>query len=298
MNWAYCTNGFSGHRLHEALEILSELGYTGAAITLDHGHLDPFAPGLAAEVSRTAALLDRLGMNAVIETGGRYTLDPRRKHHPTLISDGSERRVAFLNQAMRIAGDLGAPVVHLWSGLRPENLPEQAAWSLLARRCEHLLAEADRRDVTLGFEPEPGMFVEDLAGFERLRDLLGGHPRFGLTLDIGHCRCLEQDDPPTCVRRALPYLAHVQIEDMRRGVHEHLEFGEGEIDFPPVLAALAGYQGQVAVELARHSHAAPQVARRSIDFLRTVSQEGASHHERDRAADGGVAGAGTVTGRV
>ena len=27
---------------------------------------------------------------------------------------------------------------------------------------------------------------------------------------------------------------------MRRGVHDHLRFGEGEIDFPPVLATLRG----------------------------------------------------------
>jgi sugar phosphate isomerase/epimerase len=55
-------------------------------------------------------------------------------------------------------------------------------------------------------------------------------------------------------------------------VHEHLEFGEGEIDFPPALAALAGYRGQVAVELGRHGHAAPDVARRSIDFLRRAHE--------------------------
>ena len=61
---------------------------------------------------------------------------------------------------------------------------------------------------------------------------------------------------------------------MRRGVHEHLEFGTGEIDFPPVLAALreAGYRGLVAVDLPRHSHDAPAVAARSIEFLRTAAR--------------------------
>jgi hypothetical protein len=61
----------------------------------------------------------------------------------------------------------------------------------------------------------------------------------------------------------------VQIEDMRRGVHEHLPLGEGEIDFPPVLAALhaAGYPGLVSVELPRHSHTAATAARHSIEFL-------------------------------
>ncbi len=268
LNWAYCTNGFSGHRLPEALEVLAELGYTGAAITLDHGHLDPYAPGLHAEVAAIGGLLGDLGMNAVVETGGRYTLDPRRKHYPTLLDDAAGLRIDYLTRAMRVAADLGAPVVHLWSGAPPAGLHPDEAWARLARGCERLLREAERSGVVLGFEPEPGMLVADLAGYERLRETLGGPDRLGLTLDIGHCRCVEPYDVPECVRRALPYLVHVQIDDMRRGVHEHLEFGEGEIDFPPALAALDGYRGQVAVELGRHGHAAPEVARRSIDFLR------------------------------
>jgi sugar phosphate isomerase/epimerase len=46
-------------------------------------------------------------------------------------------------------------------------------------------------------------------------------------------------------------------------------FGEGEIDFPPVLAALAesGYARLVQVELSRHSHMAPQAARQAFEFL-------------------------------
>ncbi|GAA2911614.1 sugar phosphate isomerase/epimerase [Streptosporangium fragile] len=279
MIWSYCTNGFSDHRLDQALTVLAELGYTGAAITLDHGHLPPDAS--PAEVRRIAGLAGRLGLALAVETGGRYTLDPWRKHHPTLLDDGAGLRAGFLRRAMRIAADLGAPVVHLWSGVRPPGVSAAEAWDRLVRQCERLLDEADRVGVTLGFEPEPGMLVEDLAGFERLRGALGGHPRFGLTLDIGHCRCLEPYDVPECVRRARPYLVHVQIEDMRRGVHEHLEFGAGEIDFPPVLAALDGFDGLVAVELARHAHAAPEVAARSIDFLRRA---------HDRVAEAGRTG--------
>ena len=71
------------------------------------------------------------------------------------------------------------------------------------------------------------------------------------------------------IRRWAPRLVNVHIEDMRRGVHEHLMFGEGEIDFPPVLQALAevGYTGGVYVELSRHSHEGPAAARRAFEFL-------------------------------
>jgi sugar phosphate isomerase/epimerase len=97
-----------------------------------------------------------------------------------------------------------------------------------------------------------------------------------LTLDIGHCQCLETEPIEECVRRGGDRLVHVQIEDMRRGVHEHLDFGDGEIDFPPVLAALAemGYRGLVCVELSRHSHTAHTTVPRAIGFLRQAEMAG------------------------
>ena len=62
-------------------------------------------------------------------------------------------------------------------------------------------------------------------------------------------------------------------EDIRGREHVHLPFGEGDIDFAPVLGALedAGYRGLVNVELSRQSHEAPEAARRAIEFLRKVS---------------------------
>ena len=95
----------------------------------------------------------------------------------------------------------------------------------------------------------------------------------GLTLDIGHCQCLEPSPPADCVREAAPWLRHVQMEDMCRGTHEHLPFGTGEIDFPPVFQALreVAYTGLVSVELPRDSHAGPARATESLAFLTAAS---------------------------
>ncbi|MBP2708433.1 sugar phosphate isomerase/epimerase [Microbispora sp. RL4-1S] len=275
LRFGYGTNGFANHRLKDALEVIAGLGYEGVALTLDQGHLDPYAPGVAGEVAAAADLLRDLGLGVVIETGARYLLDPRHKHAPTLQHDERKVRIDFLRRAVAIGADLGAEAVSFWAGVRPEGVPEDTAWERLADGCALVLDDAT---VPLGFEPEPGMLVETIADWRRLRDALGRPPGFGLTLDIGHCRCLEPDPVPDCVASAGEHLVNVQIDDMRRGVHEHLEFGTGEIDFPPVLAALAasGYRGLVAVELPRHSHAAPDVAARSIEFLRAAWREAAS----------------------
>jgi sugar phosphate isomerase/epimerase len=126
--------------------------------------------------------------------------------------------------------------------------------------------------VRLAFEPEPGMFIDTLARYEVLRRRVD-HPAFGLTIDVGHLHCQGEIPIAGHIRQVRERLWNVHIEDMRRGVHDHLMFGEGEIDFPPVLAALRdiGYTGAAHVELSRHSHDAVETARRAIAFLRSVN---------------------------
>ncbi|WDI16105.1 sugar phosphate isomerase/epimerase [Streptomyces enissocaesilis] len=269
----YGTNGLTDLRLEDALRLLADLGYDGVGLTLDHMHLDPLAPDLAARTRHVARQLHRLGLAVTVETGARYVLDPRRKHGPSLLDDDPDARwarVRLLIRSVRVAADLGAHAVHCFSGPRPAGLDQDTAWKRLADALGPVLDAAEDTGVPLAVEPEPGHLLATLTDFHRLRTELGDPEPLGLTLDIGHCQCLEPLPPADCVRAAAPWLRHVQIEDMRRGVHEHLPFGDGEIDFPPVLDALAatGYQGLTVVELPRHSHAGPELAAQSMRFLR------------------------------
>jgi L-ribulose-5-phosphate 3-epimerase len=282
LRFGYVTNGLVQHRLDDALALLADVGYEGVALTLDPHHLDPFAPDVATRVAELSGRLDELGLAVVVETGASFLLDPRRKHEPTLVAaEGWERRVDFLRRAVAIAADLGAEAVSFWAGKLSPGESRDEAWSRIVRGCEAVLAAAEQRGVTLAFEPEPGMLVDRLDRYDDLVAALGAPERFGLTLDIGHCRCIEAEPLPACIARAAPRLVNVHIEDMRRGVHEHLDFGDGEIEFPPALAALraAGYTGLVSVELSRHSHAADVVVPRALDFLRDAERAGDAGHQ-------------------
>ncbi|ONI80755.1 sugar phosphate isomerase [Saccharothrix sp. ALI-22-I] len=262
----YGTNGFANHRLDDALSVIADLGYTAVALTLDHHHLDPFADDIGARTERLAARLSALGLRVVVETGARYLLDPLRKHHPTLVSEDQEVRVDFLLRAKRIAADLGADCVSFWSGVGPSD-----SWEHLKSGVAAVLTGGPA--VPLALEPEPGMVVERLDQALRLRAELGNPELLGITLDVGHCVAVEWQDAAACVRAAGGLLMNVQLDDMVPGVHEHLEFGEGQLDLPDTLAALTdiGYTGVAAVELPRHSHAAPLVAKRAFEALRTAS---------------------------
>lgn len=277
----YGTNGLADLRLTDALTLLADLGYDGVGLTLDHMHLDPMAEDLPARTKAVARRLDALGLTVTVETGARYVLDPRHKHGPSLLDpdpDARARRADLLLLAVQVAADLGAHAVHCFSGVTPPGTDEDTAWRRLADALGPVLETAATHGVPLAVEPEPGHLLAAVADFHHLRHLLGdpAPDHLGLTLDIGHCQCLEPLPPADCVREAGPWLRHVQIEDMRRGVHEHLPFGEGGIDFPPVLTALqeavaASYRGLAVVELPRHSHAGPYHAERSLAFLRRTS---------------------------
>lgn len=276
LRFGYGTNGFGNHRLDDALAVIAGLGYDGVALTLDHPHLDPFGPGLARRTSAVAHRLGELGLAVVVETGARYVLDPLRKHEPTLLSDdGRERRLEFLERAIDVAADLGAEAVSFWSGTLPEGTDCATGWQRLVNGVEEVLSHAEKRGVPCAFEPEPGMFVDRLGGVLELRRRLGDPDLLRITLDIGHIVCNEDDSVPETVRRAGGLLANVQVDDMRRGVHEHLELGEGEVDLASAMAALleVGYAGLAAVELPRHGHAAPLVAERSLSALRAAMEE-------------------------
>ncbi len=270
----YNTNGMAHHALEDAIRLLAEIGYRSVAITIDHGALAPGRP-LAAQLRRVRHLLEQTGLRSVIETGARYLLDPRRKHQPTLVSaDPAERRrrITFYRHAIRCAAELRSDCVSLWSGaVCNAAVDRQTAMDRLVDELGPVLDAAAAAGVALGFEPEPGMLIDTLAGFEELRSCLA-HPALRLTLDIGHLHCQGEGPLPEQIRRCSPHLVNVHLEDMCRAVHEHRMFGEGEIDFPPVLQALAdsGYHGGVHVELSRHSHQAPAAARQAFEFLRPL----------------------------
>ncbi|MBX4180060.1 sugar phosphate isomerase/epimerase family protein, partial [Streptomyces geysiriensis] len=197
----YGTNGLTDLRLEDALRLLADLGYDGVGLTLDHMHLDPLAPELAARTRRLAHRLDALGLGVTVETGARYVLDPRRKHGPSLLDPDPgdrARRTDLLLRAVRVAADLGAHAVHCFSGITPPGTDEETAWKRLAESLAPVLEAAAGSGVPLAVEPEPGHLLADLDGFHRLRHTLGDPEHLGLTLDIGHCQCLEPLPPADC----------------------------------------------------------------------------------------------------
>jgi L-ribulose-5-phosphate 3-epimerase len=279
MPLGYITNGLADVDAMEAIELLNATGYRGVGFSLDHGLLNPYADNFDEQLNRAADRLRELGMRSVVETGARFLLDPQVKHEPTLVTAdpaGRARRVEFLCRAVDAAAALGSDCVSFWSGTVRDGAGDREVMDRFVGGLARVLAHAGRTNVVLAFEPEPGMFIDTM---DRFADLLAALDRAGLdsaqlrlTIDVGHLHCQGELPIADKLREWAPRLANVHLEDMRRGVHEHLMFGDGEIDFPPVISALAeiGYAGLIAVELSRHAHVGPRAARQAYNFLRPL----------------------------
>ena len=272
LRFAYNTNGAANHRLDDALGLIAEAGYDGVALTLDHHHLDPFAPNLSQRAGNLARRLEELGLGIVIETGARFLLDPRAKHEPTLVSPepgGRVRRLDFLYRAAEVAAATNAEAVSFWSGVPRPGVDREEAQRWLLEGVAAYLERTRDLGATAALEPEPGMLVETLDDY---KEVVSGLPDLTLALDTGHCLVTGERGPAAAVGEFAGRLGTVSIEDMRRGVHEHLPFGEGDMDVPGVLGALekAGFGGLVCVELSRESPRAHAAIPEAIRFLKDV----------------------------
>lgn len=270
LRFAYNTNGAANHRLDDALVLIAEAGYDGVALTLDLHHLDPFAPNLSQRADRLSDRLEELELGIVIETGARFLLDPRAKHEPTLVSpepEGRARRLDFLVRAAEVAAATNAEAVSFWSGVPRPGVDREEARRWLLEGLAAYLEKTQDLGVTAALEPEPGMLVETLGEYE---ELANGLPGLTLALDTGHCLVTGEREPAAAVEEFAGRLGTVTIEDMRRGVHEHLPFGEGDMDVPGVLGALekVGFGGLVCVELSRESHRAHAAVPEAIEYLK------------------------------
>jgi L-ribulose-5-phosphate 3-epimerase len=272
MRLGYSTNSLGDIPPLDALPILRDLGYASIAITPDHHLLDPFADSLADELGRWRKALAAHGMACVIETGARHLLDPLRKHEPTLVSaerEGRLRRVEFLRRAIDIAAELEAGCVSLWAGAVRDAADDETIWRRLVDGLEPVLDHAAGKGIPVGFEPEPGMFIDTCERYRMLLAHMGDPEPLRLTVDIGHMECMGERPAAAVLHPWVGRIVNVHADDMLACRHEHIPFGTGDVDFAPVLATLAAgdYAGGIHVELPRQSHRWLETARAAAKFL-------------------------------
>ena len=275
LRYAYNTNGTAWHRLDDALILIHEGGYDGVALTLDNHHLNPLSPDWERNAKALRKRVDDLGLGVVIETGAHFLLDHRQKHEPTFISaaaEGRQRRLDFLKRAADIGAILGAEVLSFWAGRIKPGVDPRDATEWLHEGTAAIVDYAKRQGLVPALEPEPEMFVSTVDDFAKL---VRAVPDVKLALDLGHVLVTGEREPHEAIREFGRYIADVHLEDMKRGDHVHLAFGDGDMDVPEALRALReiDFGGLVCVELSRDSYRADQMIPQARQAIAAYERE-------------------------
>lgn len=247
----YSTCGFAaGRPMLELVAKLGALGYGGVELELDRDRFHPHVHG-AALASTVAKACRDAGLRMVLGTGGRHVLTNRR-HYPGAVTENADDRkkwVSFVKDALDMASDMEAECVMVHSGYTPEGVAEDVVWRLLVESVAEISAHAAKVGQKVAMEWHPEMYLRDATGYLRLHREVGS-PALGCTLDVGHAHCTETESSGEVIRNLAAHTMHVQLEDMKNRVHQHLRLGEGQLDFEEIFTAFTetGFSGVVALE--------------------------------------------------
>ncbi len=216
------TSGLRRVPIREAVSGLIEAGYTALEFCLEH-------PEASLETLELAAV-EGLEISSVSYHG---------KH------DSPEVRIQEVKRAVALAASAGVGTVVLGSpaaGSRSaHSFPQEAV---------HVCSICRRFSVRPAWETEPGTVLHSLEEWYGLIEPLD--PSAGINLDLGHLH-LAGDCTVEAISRLGSRILHTHLEGMRRGTHEHLIPGKGDMDWISALKGLemAGYRGPMVVDLFR-----------------------------------------------
>lgn len=256
MRLAYSSNAYTQFSIEETIARIAALGYEGLELLADVPHAWP--AGLLRERKEaireclechglTIANVNAFMMNAVA--------DPRQPYwYPSWIEPDPHYRAIrreHTRRTLHLAAELGARSIQTEPGGPLEaSQSRSAALGVFYDELMPCVELAEKLEVLLLIEPEPGLLIERFEQYLELADRTDS-PWLGLNFDIGHAFCVGED-PVDWVPRMAAHTRHYHIEDIaadRR--HAHLVPGRGAIDLPATLRAIeaTGYQGWVTVEL-------------------------------------------------
>lgn len=179
---------------------------------------------------------------------------------PWASTDSGEREAAVraLRVAIDTAEELGCPAINTeFTGI--PGTPDGCREAFL-RSLDEVLPAAERQGITLTIEPHPYDFIEtNTEAVDLVREI--GSTAFRYLFCTPHIFHLG-DDVAAMIEYASPVLAHVHLADTFRPsriilnppvpearIHQHLDIGQGEVDWETVFGSLvkAGFSGLATV---------------------------------------------------
>ncbi len=243
------TQPLAHYPILDCLPVLQRLGFDGVELCMENDDLSPavVTPRFAAEVGARATAL--------------FSAHSVGYHKDYIYDDGF---FELTKRAIALTPDFGADIL-VFSGTH-KRAGDAAEWQRMIERTRVLVDVAADYGVTLAQEFEPGFIVGSTADLLRLFDEIPS-PYLAANLDVGHV-FLCDPDPLDAIRQIGDKIVHGHVENMARGVHDHLLPTEGDMDLGAYIRALVevGFSGGLALDLYKYDYEA--IAPGAIAYLR------------------------------
>lgn len=244
----------SAESYEEAITRIADCGFDGVEINMYdtdfHLKEDFFQPGFGGKIK---AYLQKCGMKSCsVGAHMDYTESPENRQR--------------VMDAIHVAHELGAEVVIITGAFRRAEEAWAEQWKKQIECMKALAVQAGRNEVKLAIEYEPGFVIHNsdllLAAIKE-----AGAVEIGVNADIGHF-FLEEQDPMAAIEQMGPYIVHAHLENMEKGVHNHLPPWMGDMDlkmYGEKLHAM-GFDGCASLDVYQCDY--EEIAKESIKFLK------------------------------
>ena len=183
----------------------------------------------------------------------------------------SEKKLQAIIKAVGVAAKLGAKQMIINGAIRKEELPYEEQWDKFIADTKLICAEAEKQNVYLAMEFEPGFVADNtekmLQAFKEIHS-----PMLFINADVGHV-FLQDEDPMAAMDKYRGQVVHAHLENMAKGVHNHLVPWEGDMDLKAYLTKLKeiGFDGNASLDVYQYDYEA--VAEESVAYLKKVLVE-------------------------
>ena len=244
------------HSVYEALGRMKDLGFRGVELSLldirFHPRADLLDDFMAARIRER---IESLGFDAFsVSCHGDFVFD--------------DDTFALVKRGIMYARELGTDVF-VFSGARSGKTEDpREQWKRMRDRTAELCRIAEDHGIRLAEEAEPGFICGNAAELVRLIGEIGS-PALGCNMDIGHS-FLCDPDPPAAIRELGDRIFHCHVENMRRGVHDHLLPHIGDMDLSSYFRTLGeiGFSGLLALDLYGYDY--EEVAPDAIEYVESL----------------------------
>ena len=214
---------------------------------------------------------DPLEMKDILERNG-VKASGLSAHCPLMRPEIS---VPYLQNAIRFAAAIEAPVVCTDEGIRPDWMTDNQCFEVMKYTLTMVLRTAERYGIYVGIEPHQSI-SRTTKGLLRIATLVDS-PCLKVNYDTGNA-FLGGEDPYQGLGAVMHLLVHVHAKDIAlrqaevergqvTGTPVGCACGDGEVDWTKVVEILTegGFQGVLSVECGT-----PEQAKRSLNHLRSV----------------------------